>query len=133
MASGDVEAVIVCPSNPYVSIDPILSLPGVRHWLLRTPAPMVAVSPIIGGAAVKGPAAKMMQELGVQPGGGAVAGFYGELLDGLVIDSGDAAEAQGLACATLTTPTLMSSAEDRARLASEVLAWARGLAPGARG
>ena len=75
-AADDSLVVVICPSNPYVSIDPILALPGLRQAIANTGAPVIAVSPIIGGAAVKGPAAKMMQELGIVPSALNVADHY---------------------------------------------------------
>ena len=120
-------AIVICPSNPYVSIGPILALPGVREQLLARTAPAVAVSPIVGGQALKGPAAKMMTELGHVPSAGAVAQFYGGLLDGFVIDRADAPAAdsiRGNGVAVLVADTVMTSAADRARLAAETLAFA---------
>jgi len=131
LARPDVSAVIVCPSNPYLSVDPILALPGVREALRRLGAPILAVSPIIGGRALKGPAAKLMAELGVTPGVLAVAQHYKGLLDGLVIDTADAAQAGALArlgAEPLVTEAVMTSDEDRARLARETLAFAEMLA-----
>jgi LPPG:FO 2-phospho-L-lactate transferase len=84
-----VEAAIICPSNPYVSIAPMLALSEIRDWLERRTFPVVAVSPIIGGDAVKGPAAKMMRELGLAASASAVAEHYGALVDGWVIDRRD--------------------------------------------
>ena len=81
LADDDLELVVICPSNPFLSIDPILSLPGVREALRACRAPVVAVSPIIGGKAVKGPTAKMMAELGLPVGAAAVARHYGDILD----------------------------------------------------
>jgi LPPG:FO 2-phospho-L-lactate transferase len=86
----------LCPSNPYLSIDPILALPGVRTALRKMSAPVVAVSPIVGGEALKGPAAKLMRELGVTPSVLAVARHYERILDGLVIDVVDVAAAAEL-------------------------------------
>jgi LPPG:FO 2-phospho-L-lactate transferase len=131
LARGDVACVIICPSNPYLSIDPILSLPGVREALGRLGAPIVAVSPIVGGQALKGPAAKLMAELGAEPGSLAVARHYRGLVSGLVIDDADAHEAGALRAAGVTplvTGTIMLSDEDRTRLARETLDFARGLA-----
>jgi LPPG:FO 2-phospho-L-lactate transferase len=88
--SPDLEGIIICPSNPFVSVSPILGLPGVKERLTKRKAPIVAVSPIIGGEAVKGPAAKMFKELGLGVTQESVAGFYGDLLDGFVIDERDA-------------------------------------------
>lgn len=122
------DLVLICPSNPWVSVDPILAVPGVRQVLLegrrRRLMKMVAVSPIIGGKTVKGPAAKMFQELGVTPSALAVAEHYRELCSGFVLDRMDEALApaiQLLGMRTLVTNTLMSSQEDRVRLAAEVL------------
>ena len=84
---------MICPSNPFISIEPILAVPGMRAALAGCGAPVVAVSPIIGGRAVKGPTAKMMQELGMPPSAAAVAQRYGDLLDGYVLDTADAEEA----------------------------------------
>jgi LPPG:FO 2-phospho-L-lactate transferase len=89
------------------------------------PRPVVAVSPIIGGRALKGPTAKMMAELGVPRTSSAVAAHYGDLLDGFVLDHTDAAEADAIGLPCLTTRTLMASEGDKQRLASEVLAFAR--------
>ena len=127
LARPDLAAVIVCPSNPYLSIDPILATPGVREALAKLAAPIVAVSPIVGGEALKGPAAKLMRELGVEPGVTAVARHYGGLLDGLVIDARDAADAADLRRLSLepyVAQTIMTTDEDRVRLARETLGFA---------
>ena len=79
-------AVIICPSNPFISVEPILAVRGIREALSACAAPVIAVSPIIGGRAVKGPTAKMMTELGITPSAAAVAKRYGDLLDGYVMD-----------------------------------------------
>ena len=79
LTASDLSAVIICPSNPYISIDPILAVPGVRAALTACRAPVIAVSPIIGGQAVKGPTAKMMAELGIAPGAAAIAQHYAGL------------------------------------------------------
>src|SRR6202453_3392245 len=79
-------AVIICPSNPFISVEPILAVPGIRPALAAAAAPVIAVSPIIGGRAVKGPTAKMMGELGLTPSAAAVAERYGDLLGGYVMD-----------------------------------------------
>ncbi|WP_430396025.1 2-phospho-L-lactate transferase [Ferrovibrio sp.] len=127
------EAIIVCPSNPYVSIDPILAVGDMQARLLAVEVPRVAVSPIIGGAAVKGPAAKMMRELGHAPSSLTVAEKYHGLLHGLVIDRADAALADAIAATGLAvriTDTLMRGPEDSERLAAEVIAFARSLRVG---
>lgn len=117
-------AVILCPSNPFLSIDPILSVPGMRALIEHVEAPVVAVSPIIGGKAVKGPTDKIMAELGVAATSSAIAEHYRGLLDGLMIDESDAADRLGSDCAVATAATLMRSDEDRTRLARAVLDFA---------
>ena len=114
-------AVVICPSNPFISIDPILSLPGVREGLRACAAPVIAVSPIIGGKAVKGPTAKMMTELGLPVDAVAVARHYGDILDHYVADEIDANEVGGLGVPVTLAPTLMRSLEDRDALAGVVL------------
>jgi LPPG:FO 2-phospho-L-lactate transferase len=123
-------AVVICPSNPYLSVDPILAVPGVRAALAATAAPVVAVSPIIGGQAVKGPTVKIMAELGINATTESVAAHYRGLIDGLVIDDidSDAGEAASLDVPVLATRTLMQDLADRTRLAEEVIAFAERLA-----
>ena len=128
LADGRLEAVIICPSNPFISIDPILAVPDMRAALIAAPAPVVAVSPIIGGKAVKGPTAKMMAELGLPTTSTSVAVHYGDLLDGFVLDEADADQAGALDLPCLITPTLMTTEADKRRLATEVLDFARRLA-----
>ena len=130
LARSDIEAVIVCPSNPYLSIDPILAVPGVRDGLTALGAPIVAVSPIVGGRALKGPAAKLMKELGVTPCQTGIVEHYRGLLCGLVVDHEDAAEGEALdvlGLPTLSTGAVMKSDDDRVRLAEETLTFARSL------
>ena len=124
------ELVIFCPSNPFVSIDPILAITGIHRRLKATRVARVAVSPIIGGKAVKGPAAKMMAELGYHVSSLAVAEKYCGLIDGIVIDMADADLAEdirALGMAVKTTRTLMLNAADSARLAAETVEFAREL------
>jgi LPPG:FO 2-phospho-L-lactate transferase len=113
------DGVVICPSNPWVSIDPILALPGLRTALEAKP--VVAVSPIIGGQTVKGPAAKMYAELGIEPSALAVARHYGKLVSAFVLDRVDAALATKTRTTTFVTDTLMKSRQDRRRLAQDVL------------
>jgi LPPG:FO 2-phospho-L-lactate transferase len=127
LESEHLEAVVICPSNPFISIDPILAIPGLRAALAACPAPVVAVSPIIGGRAVKGPTAKMMAELGMPTSASAVARHYEGLLDGFVLDDVDADESEGIDLPSLATRTLMASEDDKRVLAAEVLAFARHL------
>lgn len=124
-------AIVIAPSNPYVSIDPILHLPGMREALGAARAPVVAVSPIVGGKALKGPAAKMMQELGRDVSVLGVARHYRGLIDGLVIDLQDAALApaiRDLGIAVHVAQTVMAGAESRAALARATLDFAREIA-----
>ncbi len=130
---GDPElgAVIVCPSNPFISIDPILALPDVGRALGAGPAPVIAVSPIVGGRAIKGPTAKIMAELGLPCTAVAVAGHYGALLDGFVLDRTDAASAEPvrrMGIEVLVTNTVMRTLDDRIDLARAVLDFAARLA-----
>jgi LPPG:FO 2-phospho-L-lactate transferase len=127
LASASLEAVVICPSNPFISIDPIFAVPGMRAAIAACRAPVVAVSPIIGGRAVKGPTAKMMAELGLRTSAGTVAEHYGDLLDGFILDAADAAEAEPIDLPCLATRTSMASDDDKRTLAAEVLAFARRL------
>jgi len=124
LQSEKLRAIVICPSNPYLSIDPLLAAPGIRALLEATPVPVIAVSPIIGGKAVKGPTTKIMDELGVEVTSAAIAEHYSGLIDGLVIDHGDAGEAGSLELPVRAVPTLMTTDEDRDRLAAEVLDFA---------
>jgi LPPG:FO 2-phospho-L-lactate transferase len=126
------DTIIICPSNPYLSIDPILALHGMRDALFNAPAPIIAVTPIVAGEAIKGPAAKLMRELGSEPSPVEVARHYAEFINGFVLDQQDAVlagqiEAMGLG--VLVTDTLMRCADDRARLACEVVTFADQLRP----
>jgi len=119
------DVIIFCPSNPFVSLDPILSLPGVRERVGRKRA--VAVSPIVGGQAIKGPAAKMFAELEMEVTAASVAAHYAGLLRGFVLDEVDAELKPSIESDTLqvlVTNTVMRSDADRARLAREVLDFA---------
>jgi LPPG:FO 2-phospho-L-lactate transferase len=121
-------AVIICPSNPFISVEPILAVAGMRQALSACAAPVVAVSPIIGGRAVKGPTAKMMTELGITPSAAAVAKRYGDLLDGYVMDIGDAEEVAHVSSRVTLAPTLMTNLAEREQLARVVLEAADALA-----
>jgi LPPG:FO 2-phospho-L-lactate transferase len=126
LADDDLRMVVICPSNPLISIDPILNLPQVRDALRACRAPVVAVSPIIGGQAVKGPTAKMMAELGLPVDAAAVARHYGNILDRYVIDDTDAGAVAGLDLPLTATRTLMESMADREALARAVLTAGQG-------
>jgi len=125
LADDDLEAVVICPSNPFLSIDPILSLPDVRDALRNCHAPVIAVSPIIGGQAVKGPTAKIMAELGFPVSAAAVARYYGDILDLYIADDADENELSGLGIPVRVTNTLMLTLADRDALATAVLNAAR--------
>lgn len=125
------EAVVIAPSNPIVSIAPILETPGMRKALTETAAPIVAVSPIVGGRALKGPAAAMLASLGHEVSALGVARLYAGSIHGLIIDEVDRelqAAIELLGQRVLVTSTVMGGPEDRARLAAEVLDFARALA-----
>jgi LPPG:FO 2-phospho-L-lactate transferase len=124
------DVVIVGPSNPYLSIGPILALSGIRETLRRGTATIVAVSPLVGGRAIKGPAAEMLTQLTGEATSGAVARLYADFLDGIVIDRADAADAPAISALGIeacVTDTLMRDRADRARLAAETLAFAASL------
>jgi LPPG:FO 2-phospho-L-lactate transferase len=118
----ELRCVIICPSNPFISIDPILAVPGLRQALRDCQAPIVAVSPIIGGKAVKGPTAKMMVELGMPVDAATVARHYHDLLNVYVADAADSDGIRDLSMPTALTNTLMQSLEDREHLAHHILA-----------
>lgn len=115
--------VVVCPSNPFLSIDPLLAVPGLRDALLAAGVPIVAVSPLVGGQAVKGPTRKIMDELGVEASTSAIAAHYRGLIDGLVIDANDAREADTVDVPVCVVPTLMTDDASKIRLAQDVLAF----------
>jgi LPPG:FO 2-phospho-L-lactate transferase len=115
------DGVVICPSNPFVSVDPMLSIPGLRQALIEAPAPVVAVSPIVGGAALKGPAAKMMRELNLPATADQVADHYRGLLDGFVLDAQDADRANQVDVPAIVAQTVMLTLRDRIDLAQTVL------------
>jgi LPPG:FO 2-phospho-L-lactate transferase len=128
LADASLAAIILCPSNPYLSIDPILAVPGLRDAIVAAQVPVLAVSPIIGGTAVKGPAAKMMKELGFGASVVTIARHYAGLIGGLVIDDADAQHAGEIEASGVrvrVSAILMRDADDRTRLAAECLAFAR--------
>jgi LPPG:FO 2-phospho-L-lactate transferase len=120
----ELRAIVICPSNPFISIDPILALPGVRQALQECSAPVIAVAPIIGGKAVKGPTAKIMRELGLEVNPETVANRYSDLLDGYIVDHVDAAAAANLSVPTMPANALMVTLADREQLGKTVLALA---------
>ncbi len=118
------DVVIIAPSNPFVSIDPILNVYPIRAMIEDVPRAVVAVSPIVAGRAIKGPAAKMMAEMGLEPSAAAVARAYGHLIDGFIYDCRDEGMAAEDGLALLCADTMMTGAAERERLAREVLAFA---------
>ncbi|MEM7002221.1 MAG: 2-phospho-L-lactate transferase [Pseudomonadota bacterium] len=119
----DCDGIIICPSNPYVSVDPLLHLPGMREAMGNIP--VVAISPIVGGIAIKGPAAKMMAELNVPASTIAVAEHYGDLLSAFIIDKTDendiAVLQDQMQITTIVTNTIMLSFDDRVALAADTI------------
>ena len=124
--SGTVEAVIICPSNPYVSIAPVLAVPAISDFVSNAGVPVVVVSPIVGGLAIKGPAAKMMSELGPPPSALSIARHYQDIATAIVVDTADsdvAASIEQLGMAPLVTNTVMKTDADKTRLAEEIIAF----------
>src|SRR5258708_18674889 len=130
LADPSLRAVVICPSNPFISIDPILALPGVRAALRDFRAPVVAVSPIIGGKAVKGPTAKMIEELGLPIDAATVARHYRDFLDLYIADEEDAGSLVGLDAPVVLAATLTQTLAAREGLARPVLAPAERLGEG---
>ncbi len=127
--SEDLEAVILCPANPYHTINPILAVPGMRELLRKRGAPVIAVTPIVGGKALRGSAGKMMRELGHEASARRVALEYLKLIDGFVMDAEDGAgaadEVRASGIEVLLADTVMRTIEDRNSLARTVLAFAQ--------
>ena len=124
-ALNEADLIVLTPSNPYLSIDPMLSLPALRHALAQRRCPCVGVSPIVGGRAVKGPLGALIESLASRPASAAaVADHYGDLVDGWVIEKGDQA---GIAQPWLGTDTIMGDRRSRKQLAGAVLGWAQTL------
>ena len=124
LARPDLAAIVICPSNPFVSVDPILALEGVRESLEGRRVPLVAVSPLVGGQAIKGPLAKMLAERGMACNSLSIADHYSGLLDHLLVDHADGAQAHEVRArgvAVSVSATVMCTANDRARLAREAL------------
>jgi LPPG:FO 2-phospho-L-lactate transferase len=123
-AVADADIIVFGPSNPWLSLMPILSVPGMRVALLARDVPRVAITPIVQGAALKGPASKMMAELGYRPSASAVVDYYGDVINGFVYDERDVHLAQESPLSHTTTfDTIMRSDADRALLARKVLDW----------
>ncbi|HQR03573.1 MAG: 2-phospho-L-lactate transferase [Proteobacteria bacterium] len=132
LSSPEIEAIVICPSNPYLSIAPILALPGLVELLRRSKAPVIAVSPLVGGQAVKGPTAKIMAEMEIPVSPESVVRHYQGVIDGFVLDERDAAAAgaiEGCGVPVRIADTLMNTLRDKERLAETCLAFAAGWAP----
>jgi LPPG:FO 2-phospho-L-lactate transferase len=128
LADPRLAAVIICPSNPYLSIDPILSIPGMKDAVLAAGCPVIAVSPIISGQAVKGPAAKIMTELGFHPSWETVADHYHGFAHGILIDESEQVSGKiNFAQVVETAPIIMKTLEDRRRLGHTVMDFAERL------
>ena len=126
-ALGDAEAIVIGPSNPVISIGPILAVPGMREAIAASGAPVVAVSPYVAGQVVKGPTERFMDAVGRPSTAAGVASLYAGLIDAMVVDEGDP-DPPPDEIPTLTAPTLMEGAAGRARLARIVLDYAATLA-----
>jgi LPPG:FO 2-phospho-L-lactate transferase len=124
----DLAGVVIGPSNPWLSVDPILAVPGMRAALRAGGVPVIAISPIVGGKAIKGPTAKIMAEIGLDADCLAVARHYDGLIDGFIIDDADAILASELKVPALVTNTMMRSLDDKMALARQCLAFCGRLA-----
>ncbi|UVO54244.1 2-phospho-L-lactate transferase [Sphingomonas sp. SUN039] len=124
-AIEEADMVFIAPSNPYLSVDPLLAVRDIATALRNTAAPVIAISPLVGGKAVKGPTTKLMSELGIDPDNRAIAAHYEGIIDGMIHDAGDAGPASLPACATAT---LMSDLSDKIRVAQAACDFARTLA-----
>ncbi|HTC14726.1 MAG TPA: 2-phospho-L-lactate transferase CofD family protein, partial [Steroidobacteraceae bacterium] len=124
LASAGLQAIVICPSNPYLSIDPLLAIASLRAQLTAVAAPVIAVTPLVGGRAIKGPTAKIMTELDLPRTPLTVAAHYRDIIDGFVLDSCDAELAAQFDCPVQVCDTVMLSLADRERLAREVLDFA---------
>jgi LPPG:FO 2-phospho-L-lactate transferase len=125
--SEDLAAIFISPSNPWLSIDPILSLSDIESTIISNSAPVVAVSPIVGGRAIKGPTAKLMREFNLDVSALSIAEHYKEFLDGLIIDRQDEAEREAiesLGIKVATTNTIMNTPEEKKALAQFALEFA---------
>jgi LPPG:FO 2-phospho-L-lactate transferase len=135
LASASTDAIVICPSNPFLSIEPILKIAGVRERIAQSRAPVVAVSPIVAGDAIKGPAAKIMRELGREASALEVARHYRGLIDGIVIDALDAAlkpQIEALGVKVAVTNTIMKSRSDQTLLARTAIEFAAALSNAVR-
>ena len=128
LADSALDLIVLCPSNPFLSLDPVLRVPGVWRALAAAPVPVVAVSPIVGGNAIKGPTARIMQELGLAVSASGVAAYYQEQYPGLLnhfivddVDSNETDVLRSMGLAVSTAPTVMRSRADKRDLAQFIL------------
>ena len=124
LGDGSLRCVVVCPSNPFISIDPILAVPGMRAAIRAAGVPVIGVSPIVGGSAVKGPTAKMMRELGLEVSNRVIESHYGDVVDAWIIDTADSGDTRAFTRPVRVAPTLMRTDASRDELARSVLAFA---------
>lgn len=127
LSDPNLDAIVIAPSNPYLSIGPILAIPGIRNALANSSVPVIAVTPLIGDQAVKGPTAKIMSELKLQPSALTIATHYEGLIDGFLLDNRDTALLDSVPMTVAAVDTLMVTLEDRERVARDVLAMAQAL------
>ena len=132
LSAPSLAGIIICPSNPWLSVEPILAVAGMREVLKASGRPIVAVSPIIAGKAVKGPTAKIMAELGLDADSRTIAWHYEGLIDGLIIDTADEALAAGLPVPAIVTNTMMRSLDDKIALARQCVAFCERLSRGSK-
>lgn len=133
--ANGIDAIVLCPSNPFVSLDPILAVPGFTDLLRTSSAPIIAISPIVGGEALKGPAAKMLNEQGHECSAVGIARYYQGLIDGIIIDETDAniaAPINALGIKLETEQTVMRCSQDSIQLARQTLKFARRLSNNSR-
>ena len=131
LEEGGVWCVVLCPSNPFLSIAPMLCIPGLQDALRKANVPIIAVSPIVAGKAIKGPTAKMMGELGLPVTAAGIADYYRDLIDGIIIDKTDIAQTKAIESMSIvvrTTQTVMRTLDDKRRLADDVIRFAHELA-----
>ena len=132
LEQDSLQAIVLCPSNPWLSLAPMLEIPSFREVLRESTVPVIAVSPLIGGQAVKGPTAKIMRDLRLEVSSAAIASYYEGVIDGFVLDNSDAYLASQIPVATHVTSTLMKTTADKQRLAREVMEGALPLDPADR-
>ena len=128
LEDDSLQAVVVCPSNPFISIDPMLALRELSQILRASSVPVIGVSPVVAGRAIKGPTVKMMKELGMEMSSSAVAFHYKDILDGFIIDESDPVLIQEFECPTIKAPTIMNTMAQKKRLAQIVLEFAQSIA-----